>query len=311
MVAFKQILCPVDFSDFSRRALDHALGVARCYGSTVTALHVVAPVPTFVPGPYYVGAETAPPVTLPPVDREAVAAQVQRLVDAEQVPGVRVNVQVEEAPDVHREILVQADHVKADLVVMGTHGRSGFERLFLGSTAEKVLRKARTPVMTVPPHAPAAMPRGPVPFTRVLCAIDFSDSSSAALDYAVSLAREGKGSLTLVHVIETLPLYYDFSPPAVVDLDGWTRDAENRLRQMIGEDVRSSCAVQEVVTTGKPFREVVELATALDSDLIVMGVQGRNAADLFFFGSTTHNVVREAHCAVLTVRTQGASTPAV
>jgi nucleotide-binding universal stress UspA family protein len=302
MIELKQILCPVDFSDFSRRALDHALGVARCYGSTVTALHVVSPAGAVTPAPYYVGVDTAPPVVLPPIDRDLVARQVERLVSAEQVPGVRVDVLVEEAPDVYREILAQADRLKADLIVMGTHGRSGFERLFLGSTAEKVLRKSRRAVMTVPPGAPDAMPRGPAPFTRILCPMDFSDSSKAALDYAASLAREGHGALAVVHVIEVLPLYADFAPPAVVDLEAWTRDAETRLRQMVGDAVRSSCVVQEVVVTGTPHREILSLATALNSDLIVMGVQGRNAADLFFFGSTTHHLVREAHCAVMTLR---------
>ena len=302
MTELKQILCPVDFSEFSRRALDHALAVARCYGSTVTALHVVAPMPVVVPGPYYFGAEPPPPMALPPTDHGVIAAQLQRLADAEQVPGVRVETLVAEAPVVYSEILDHAARLGSDLVVMGTHGRSGFERVFLGSTAEKVLRKARCPVMTVPPKAPDAMPRGPVPFTRILCAVDFSESSKVALDYGMSLAREGHAALTLAHVIEMRPLYYDFSPPAVVDLTAWSEDARRRLRHMVPDAVRSSCSVRELVRNGTPYREVLTLATELGSDLIVMGVQGRGAADLFFFGSTTHHVIREARCAVLTLR---------
>ena len=302
MTELKQILCPVDFSEFSRRALDHALAIARCYGSTVTALHVVAPMPVVVPGPYYFAAETPPPMALPPTDRGMIAAQIQRLADAEQVPGVRVETLVAEAEVVYSEILVQSERLGSDLVVMGTHGRSGFERLFLGSTAEKVLRRARCPVMTVPPKAPDAMPRGPVPFTRILCAIDFSESSKVALGYAMSLAQEGNAALTLAHVIEMRPLYYDFSPPAVVDLTAWSEDARRRLRHMVPDAVRSSCPVKEIVRNGTPYREILTLATEVDSDLIVMGVQGRGAADLFFFGSTTHHVIREARCAVLTLR---------
>jgi nucleotide-binding universal stress UspA family protein len=302
MIALKRILCPVDFSDFSRRALDHALAVARCYRSTVTALHVVAPIPVIVPGPYYFGSETPPPMALPPVDRVAVAAHVEQFVASEQVPGVSVAVLVEAGSTVYREILAQADRLRSDLIVMGTHGRSGFERLFLGSTAEKVLRKARCPVMTVPPNAPDAMPRGPVPFTRILCAVDFSASSKLALHYAMSLAEESGGALTLVHVIEVIPLYYDYSPPAVVDVPAWTGTALTQLRQMVPDRVRSRCAVKEVVDTGRPYRKILTLAGESDSDLIVMGVQGRSAADLFFFGSTTQHVVREAPCAVLTLR---------
>lgn len=218
------------------------------------------------------------------------------------MPGVQVNVLVEEAPNVHDEILVQANLLHADLVVMGTHGRSGFERLFLGSTAEKVLRKARCPVMTVPPGAPDAMPRGPAPFKRVLCAVDFSASSTVALRYALSLAQENRGSLTLIHAIEALPLYYDFTPPAVVDLDAWSAEARRRLRDMVPESTRASCSITHVVRLGKPYRQILEMASELQADLIVLGVQGRGAADLFFFGSTTHHILREATCAVLTLR---------
>ena len=109
-------------------------------------------------------------MALPPVDCAVVAAQVQGLAEAEQVPGVQVETLVAEAPEVYREILAQAERLGSDVIVMGTHGRSGFERLFLGSTAEKMLQKAPYPVMTVPPRAPEAMARGRVPFTRILCA---------------------------------------------------------------------------------------------------------------------------------------------
>ena len=302
MIAFNEILCPVDFSEFSRRALDHALSVARCYRSSVTALHVISRMPVVVPNPYYFQTETPPPMMLPPMDRAAVAAQLHRLAEEERVPGVEVESRVAEAPEVYREILLQAEQLKSDLVVMGTHGRSGFERLFLGSTAEKVLRKAGCPVMTVPPKAPDSMARGPVPFTQILCAVDFSDSSKIALDYAMSLARESHAALALVHVIETRPLYYDFMPPTAIDLTAWIEEARTGLRQMVPDGVRSSCAVTEVVREGTPYREIVALATELDSDLIVLGVRGRGTADLFFFGSTTHHVIREAGCAVLTLR---------
>jgi nucleotide-binding universal stress UspA family protein len=301
MPAIKRILCPVDFSEFSRRALDHALGVARCYGSSVVALHVIAPAPVVVPVPYYFGAEVAPPMTLPPVDRAKVAAELAAFAATEQAGTARADALVTEAPDVYREILVQADRLSANLIVLGTHGRSGFERLFLGSTTEKVLRKARCPVMTVPPHAPDVMPRGPVPFTRILCAIDFSDSSRTALDYAISLARESKATLTLVHVLETRPLYVDFSPTPVIDLRAWMRQARSQLRDMLTDADRSACSVSEIVREGRSHREILALAAELDTDLIVLGVRGRGATDLLVFGSTTHHVIREARCAVLTV----------
>ena len=92
----------------------------------------------------------------------------------------------------------------ADLVVMGTHGRSGFERLVLGSVTERVLRKSACPVLTVPKGIPdVATP--PVLFNRIVCAVDFSDCSMHALNYAMSLAQEADAHLTVVHVIELPP----------------------------------------------------------------------------------------------------------
>ena len=302
MTAIKQILCPVDFSEFSRRALDHALGVARCCGATVTALHVVAPAPVVAPVPYYFGAEAAPPMTLPPVDRAKVAAELAAFAATEQAGPLRAATLVADGPVVHREIVVQADRLHADLIVLGTHGRSGFERLFLGSTAEKLLRTARCPVMTVPPHAADVMPRGPAPFTRMVCAIDFSDCSRVALRYALALARECHAALMLMHVLETHPLYLDFSPAAVIDLEAWTREARARLRGMVSDADRATCTVSEWVREGNAHREILTASGEFDADLIVLGVRGRSAADRLLFGSTAHHIIREARCAVLTLR---------
>lgn len=302
MIQMQQILCPIDFSDFSRRALDHALAVARCYGSCVTALHVVAPAPVLAPVPYYFGAEITPPMMLPPVDRAKAASDLRRFVETEQVPDVRLEALVTEAPDTYREILVQADRLHSDLIVLGTHGRTGFERLFLGSVTEKVLRTAPSPVMTVPPNTPDAMHLGPTAFTRIVCAVDFSDCSTLALDYALSLARENSAALSVIHVVETHPLYADFAPAVTIDLDAWTRHARARLHAMVPDAARASCGIGEIVVEGKPHREILQLANTVDADLIVLGVRGRGAADMFFFGSTTHHVIREAHCAVLTLR---------
>ena len=301
MIEFKRILCAVDFSEFSRRALDHALSVARGYGSAVTALHVVAPAPAAVAGTYF-GPEMAPPILLPTMDRDTATRELEQLVTAEHVPGVKVETVVAEAAQTYRGILAQVVQLQSDLLVLGTHGRSGFERLFLGSTAEKVLRKCPCPVLTVPPKAPDAMPRGPVPFSRIVCGVDFSVSSRRALDYAMSLAQQNAAALTIVHVIDTHPLYVDFAPPATIDLDAWTEQAASRLCSLVPGDVRATCSVVEVVREGAPYREILGLSRELAADLIVLGVHGRRAADLLFFGSTTHHVIREGQCAVLTLR---------
>src|SRR5688500_17795398 len=177
MIEIRRILCPVDFSDYSRRALDHAIAIARWYGSTVTALHVVSPAPAAGYGP---GPGTFPPMVLTAVHRAHLLAETRAFVEAEGAPGVGTEAVVREGQTA-AEIVDQATGMNADLLVIGTHGRSGFERLLLGSVAEKVLRKARCPVLTVPGRLPDAVPAGPGLFKRILCAVDFSESSMNAL----------------------------------------------------------------------------------------------------------------------------------
>ena len=103
--------------------------------------------------------------------------------------------------NVPKEITREAERLPADLLILGTHGRSGFERLFLGSVTEKVLRSTRVPVLTIPP--PVQHPGSPV-YKTILCPVDFSDASIRALEYALSLAQQADARLILLHVIENV-----------------------------------------------------------------------------------------------------------
>jgi nucleotide-binding universal stress UspA family protein len=206
MVRIQHILCPVDFSDFSRHAFDCAVGMARNYGADVTVLHVL-PVPSLVPALPY-GPEGPGPFGFETVGRERALVELKQFLNLDSV-GVPVHFRIAEGPSVHNEILLQTSRLSADLVVMGTHGRSGFDRLMLGSAAEKTLRASRVPVLIVPPRTPEAPAFSRDAFRHVLCAVDFSQDSARALGYAVSLARRAGGDLTLVHVVEPIPLGYD------------------------------------------------------------------------------------------------------
>ena len=305
MIEIRRILCPIDFSDHSRRALDHAIAIARWYESTVTVLQVFSPVPVagFGPGPV-----VFEPIVLTPADRDQLLADTKTFAESESAPGITIEAVVR-GGNTAGEILEQATSMKADLLVLGTHGRSGFERLVLGSVAEKVLRKATCPVLTVPKRVPDAVPAGPVLYKRILCPVDFSDSSLNALKYAMSMAQEADGQLTVLHVVEhelenrvdMAGLAYD----AGTTIGDFLKQREEALRRRLRETVAGAsefCSVESLMTHGKPWREVLRIAAERQSDLIVMGVQGRGVADLLFFGSTTQHVVREASCPVLTLR---------
>lgn len=301
MIQISRILCPVDFSDASRRALDYAVVLARWYESQVTVLHVAAITPLAPIAPY---PGTMPPdlVGLTEAARQQLQADLERFVQAERAAGVPIEAKIAEG-DAAREILRAAEALPADLIVMGTHGRSGFDRWLLGSVTEKVIRKTTAPMLTVPPHMPDAVPVGPG-FKRILCPIDFSPASKTALTYATSLAQEADAHLMLIHVLELPPETSYGAPP--FDAEAYTRtyeeESKHRLRALVPDEVRTYCTVEEMAVTGKPYQEILRVAKEQAVELIVLGVHGRGAADRLLFGSTTQHVVRQATCPVMTLR---------
>lgn len=294
----RRILCPVDLSEISRHAIDHAVLLAGWYEASITALHVHNPVVFPVPGLDMSGFDDSQAK----IDefsqvREDVAARFREA----KALDIDLDVIVESgSPEC--QILTRERSLPADLIVMGTHGTGGFQHLVLGSVAEKVLRKATGPVLTVPPRARAT---SRLPFKQLLCPVDFSDSSLAALTFAFSLAQEGDAELTIVHVLEWTaedePLAArHFSVPEY--LQDRERDAVVKLRGLVPSTVSEWCHPTTRIAHGKPYREILGIATEEGADLIVMGVHGRNALDLMLFGSTTNQVVRRATCPVLTLR---------
>jgi nucleotide-binding universal stress UspA family protein len=211
---------------------------------------------------------------------------------------------IAEAGDPQATIIDHAISKKADLIVMGTHGRRGFKRLLLGSVTEAVLREAPCPVLTVPPHASPGISEA-VTFKRILCPIDFSPSALQALGFALDLARQADGLIRLLHVIEWLP-EEEPRTSAHFNIPEYRRymaqDAQERLRTLVAEESRTWVEIDDVVVFGRAHREILRAAETKSADLIVMGAQGRGGIGLALFGSTTQQVVRGAMCPVLTVR---------
>jgi nucleotide-binding universal stress UspA family protein len=298
VVEFKQILCPVDFSEASVRAFAHAVALAQWYDAQLTVLHVV---PTFDPVQVR-GDLTAPVRVVTPMSREQVLEEMSRSLDLPRVSAQTTP--VAEAGDPQATIIDQAISKRADLIVMGTHGHRGFKRLLLGSATESVLREAPCPVLTVPPGAPAGASDA-VTFKRILCPVDFSGSALQALGFALALARQASGFVTLLHVIEWLA-EEEPRTRAHFNVPEYRRhmveDAQQRLRELVAEESRAPTEIDDVIVFGRAYREILRAAETKPADLIVMGAQGRGGLGLALFGSTTQQIVRGATCPVLTVR---------
>jgi nucleotide-binding universal stress UspA family protein len=298
VVDIGRILCPVDLSAVSRHAVDHALALARWYEARLTFLYVsdaFAPLP--VPPTSLAGDVTF----LPPVPPDVVEEDIRTFCGpTPDWPGGPPSVVVKAGRPVEEIVRAAED---ADLLVMGTHGRSGFERLFLGSVTEKVLRTTHRPVLTVPP--PVEQPPT-VLYKTILCPIEFSSASLRALEYALSLAEETDARLILLHVIEGTPDQPTFGALGHLNVREYYRhleeDALARLKAAVPDDARVWCRPYERVMTGKAYREILSIAAAERVEVIVMGVHGKGLLHVRLFGSTTHHVIREATCPVLTLR---------
>jgi len=304
VAAIARILCAVDLSDASAHALEHATAIARWAGAALTVLNVKQTILMPVP------ALPAPVEPLSNLRRPALLDCLTTFVQSASAAGVSTTALVDVGEPVSK-ILEHAGSLPADLLVIGTHGASGFERLVLGSVAEKILRKATCPVLTVPPRAHTAPF---VPFQRILCAIDFSDWSSEALALAGSLARESKAAIEAVHVIEWP---WDEPPPpdlrqlrpaealALVEFRRYLEaSATKRLETLVRTKVSGECVAESRIRHGKAYVEILRAAVERRADLIVIGVHSRGRVDMGVFGSTANHVVRGAACPVLTVKAQ-------
>ena len=297
MAGFERILCPVDKSEFSVRALQYAVALQQSNRAVLTVLAVR---PRETPPALWTAYPVFPPRN--PMDPEVEEAELRGFIHRA-VGAALAKVSVREGL-ISREILHAARDIPADLIVMGTHGTRGLERWLLGSVAENVLRHAACPALTVPPHVPEPPEASAAPFKTVLCAIDFSRDSQRALRVAQDVARADGGRLVVVHALEHLA---GASPALTAHVNvaelrrTLERDAWQRLEELLPMAARAECDTSIVLADGKASPEVLRVAAAYEADLIVLGVHGRNAVDLALFGSTTRQVLHRATVPVLTV----------
>jgi len=293
----KKILCAIDRSPSSLQAFGYAIALARWQSARLNLLEVVEEAP---PPP---GVTRAPKSDgVPNETRTALERDLRRALTARRASDVKVEISLRKGTAV-QEILAQAKTSRADLIVIGSHGRGGVQRLVLGSVAERVLRLATCPVLTVR-RGVRLVRRSRSPFETILCPTDFSAAANKAVAYAKRLAQEADAKLILMTAVES-PFGDEVTSGAVAELQkSIASNASDALTRLLPRPASNGPRAQAIVAVGKASAAIVKVARARSVDLIVMGVSGRGALDVAILGSTTHHVIREGAWPVLTVRTE-------
>jgi nucleotide-binding universal stress UspA family protein len=293
-MTFQRILCPIDFSAGSQHAMAAAVRLAAEADAELVLMHA-----------WYVAAPAFPldyafsPQLVQQLEDDAqrsldAAVQEATALGAKRVTSRLLNGVAWSAVG---EVL---DDPAFDLVVIGTHGRTGLSRVLLGSVAEKVIRHAPCSVLAVHPGGESR------PFTHALCPIDFSEEGRPALEAAVGLVRPGGAGITLLHVLEA-PVAYSGElpePDLLRDLDA--RAAEHLETWAAGFRGKASVPVTARCRIGWPGAEILAaLEHDASIDLVVMGSHGRTGLKRALLGSVSEKVVRHARCPVLVTRKRG------
>jgi nucleotide-binding universal stress UspA family protein len=289
-IEIKNILYLTDFSEPSEAAFPFATAMARKYGATVHALHVVVPAPYVFTAPETIANSIA-------LEEEMAEANMQSL--DSRLDGLSHQTIIERGPALWCVIENEIASTHADMIVLGTHGRTGTQKFLLGSVAEEVFRRSPVPALTIGPQVRRGVHNGGR-FRRILFASDFSPESAAAAPYAISLARENEARLLLVHVVR--PRDHDRND-RMYELS--VAEAIHHLYETVPDDVELCCPPEVSVEHGNPGKRIVEAAEERSADLIVLGVRdaaGHLSAATHFERNTAHKVVAHAACPVLTVR---------
>ena len=279
-VALKKILFATDFSPVSEAALPFAVGVARRFGSSVQAVHVLAP-------GQFQAMPDAVPILLDGAYSRA-EHEMAKLVRSEAFEDVPHDGRVCSGLEIWTEIEALIESEKIDLVVVGTHGREGLKQIVLGSVAETVFRAAPCPVLVVGPNV-AQKSAVPI-FRTLLFATDLSPTSLKALPFVEAFAEENQADLVVLHVCQEKVRDKHEHDLAAESLDKW-------MRQLIPPKPR----LEYEIVFGPAAESVLKVAAERQSDLILLGAHRASNFASHLPGAVAHRIVSEAACPVLTV----------
>lgn len=294
-MTFKNILVPIDFSDFSDKALEYALQLAESFQSNLTILHALVLFQDDV------GEEEKLHEYEEWIKRreQKIYDQMKKNLQKAKGKGLKVKSVILRGVNAADAILEYLDNHPFDLVAMGTHGRTGLKHFLLGSISEKVVRLSPIPVLTI--HRSLAKFK----LNKILVPVDFSIPSKDAADKAIGFASLYEAVLEFIHVIEQdiHPSFYASGIDSIFEIDkGLQKRVIENLREFMADQLPPNIRTNYLVREGKAHREIVDYAKEHGIDLIVIATQGLTGLDYALLGSTTEKVVRWATCPVLTVK---------
>ncbi|MBN2126154.1 MAG: universal stress protein [Deltaproteobacteria bacterium] len=297
-VHFRQIMCATDFSDISGHAVSYGIALAGEFKAKLILCHVI----DLTSASMYGEAALAVEEQRTRMQADALEDLVRRMGDppVEWEPVVAVG----HAAQVITGI---AGERGVDLVISGSHGRSGLKAFLLGSVTQRLMRTLPCPLLVIrSPECGFVSSEGSrITLKNILVGCDFSSDSDLAVQYGLSLAQEFQSQLHLVHVIEP-PIYEDMlASPAGTD-EAVRQDLRDILREklssLIPEEAHTWCTPVPVLLAGQPHEELTKYAIVHDMNLIVLGVRGHGLVETLLVGSTTDRVLCRALCPVLSVR---------
>jgi len=301
-VAIKNILFATDFSEVSEAALPYVTALSLRYGSTVHMVHVLPEVVFLRPG--------APdPAMIGSIYEDAHSDAQEKMQQlAKRLRGFPHETYVRhgEVRDVVAKLIPEQ---KIDLLVLGTHGRTGLGKLIMGSVAEAIFRQVTCPVMTIGPRVLASakmlnsryerdLPPTQIKFRQILYATDLQPDAARDASYAVSLAQEFQSRLTLLHVIEDFGEHLHERP-------GPIDSALRKLEELVPDQDSLRYPPEFAAEYGPAAELILQTAGEHEADLIILGCRPaaeQLSAATHFGGSTAHKVVAGATCPVLTIR---------
>ncbi len=302
-VEIKSVLMATDLSAASAKPLHHAAAIARHFGAKFYLMHVVSSLGFTLAGP-----EAAQKATdLAYRDLRVVE---KYLMASGELTGLRHDAIVCQG-DIWDEVEGVLLQKGIDLVVIGTHGRTGLAKIAAGSVAEKIFRHAPCMVLTVGPNSPADAQMETAGVSRsILFPTDLGEGSIDALPYAISLARQRTAKLVLLHMLP--PVGHPrgdrwYTPHDVVLSQKEAQStARRQLQELIGGSVDSAIDAVSVVEFGDPAEGILRISDELDVEAIILGLNHskRSHMSSHFRWSTAYDVVCRARCPVLTVRQQ-------